>query len=68
MKNIEKLVVSNPTKHEKNGDTRLFLLFFTKNQHEKYIEKYIEKTFLVSGHAQKSSETVGSGNTLPMEI
>ena len=64
MKNIEKLVVSNPTKHEKNGDTRLFLLFFTKNQHE----KYIEKTFLVSGHAQKSSETVGSENTLPMEI
>ena len=36
-------------KHNKNADTLLFLLLFTKNQREK---KY-EKTFLRSADAQK---------------
>ena len=39
-------------KHNKNADTLLFLLLFSKSQRE----KNIEKTFFVSA---------GAGNTLP---
>ena len=48
-------------KHNKNADTLLFLLTFTKSQRE----KNIERTFFVSADAQKGWETAGSGNTLP---
>ena len=62
MKNIEKLIVSNPMKY--NADTLLFLLSFTKCQRE----KNIERTFFVSAGAQKGRETVGSGTTLPQYL
>ena len=48
-------------KHNKNADTLLFLLSFTKSQRE----KNIERTFSVSTGAIKGWETAGSGNTLP---
>ena len=49
MKNIKKLIVSKPMKHNKNADILLFLLSFTKCQ----CEKNIERTFFVSVGAQK---------------
>ena len=49
MKNILKLIVSKPTKHNKNADILSLLLLFTKSQSE----KDIEKTFFVSTGAQK---------------
>ena len=39
MKNIKKIIISKPTKHNENADTHLFLLLFTKSQREKNIEK-----------------------------
>ena len=39
MKNIRKLIISKPMKHNKNADTSLFLLSFTRCEHEKYIER-----------------------------
>ena len=38
-------------KHNKNGDTLLFLLLFPKSQREK--KKVFEKKFLASAGAQK---------------
>ena len=49
MKNISKLIISKPMKHGKNEDSLLFLLSFTKSQHE----NIIEKTFFVSAGSQK---------------
>ena len=48
-------------KYNKNADTLLFLLLFTKGQRE----KNIEKTLFVSAGAQKRWKTAGSGSTLP---
>ena len=39
MINTQKLIVSKPMKCNKNADTLLFLLFFTKSQREKNIEQ-----------------------------
>ena len=55
MKNIKKIIISKPTKHNENADTHLFLLLFTKSQHEK---KILKKTIFVSqvfkkGEAQR---------------
>ena len=47
-------------KHNKNADTLLFLLLFTKSQRE----KKIEKTFLASAGAQKRWKTADSGYNL----
>ena len=49
MKNMSKLIVSKPMMHNKNADTLLFLLSFTKSQRK----KNIEKSFFVSAGAQK---------------
>ena len=49
MKNLEKLIASKPMKHNKNADTLLCLLTFTKSQGE----KNIERTFFLSAGAQK---------------
>ena len=49
MKNIQKLIVSKPMKHNKNADTLLFLLSFTKCQ----CKKNVERKLLVSAGAQK---------------
>ena len=49
MKNILKLIVSKPIKHDKSADTLLFLLSFSKSQRE----KNIERAFFVSAGAQK---------------
>ena len=51
-------------KLNKNADTLLVLLLFTKSQRE----KYIGKTFFVSTGAQKGWETAGSGNILPQYL
>ena len=51
-------------KHNKNVNTLLFLLGFTKYQRE----KYIERRFFVSEGAQKGWETVGSGTSLPQYL
>ena len=47
-------------KHNKNADTLLFLLSFTKCQRE----KNIERTFFVSPGAKKGWETAGLVTTL----
>ena len=49
MKNMQKLTVLKVTKHNKNADTLLSLLSFTKCQHE----KNTDGTFFVSAGAQK---------------
>ena len=64
MKNIKKLIVSKPMKHNKNADILLFLLSFTKCQ----CEKNIERTFFVSVGAQKGWEAVVSGTALPQYL
>ena len=51
-------------KHNKNADTLLFLLSFTKCQHE----KNIERTFFVSPDAKKGWETAGLVTTLPQYL
>ena len=47
-------------KHNKNADTLLFLLLFTKSQRK----KKIEKTFLASAGAQKKVKKDDSGYNL----
>ena len=52
-------------KHNENVYTLLFLLSFTKCQHE----KDIERTLFVSADAQKGWESTGSaGTTLPQYV
>ena len=51
-------------KHNKNADTVLFLLSFTKSKRE----KNVERTFSVTPDAQKGWETADSGNTLPQYL
>ena len=51
-------------KHNKNADTLLFLLLFTKSQRE----KKIEKTFLASAGAQKRWKMADSGYNLPQYL
>ena len=51
-------------KHNKNADTLLFLLSFTKNQRE----KILKRTFLVSAGGRIGWETAGCGNTLPQYL
>ena len=51
-------------KHNKNADTLLFLLSFTKFQRE----KNIEGTFFVSAGAQKGWELASFGTTLPQYL
>ena len=48
----------------KNAETPLFLLSFTKSQRG----KNIERTFFVSAGAQKGWETARSGTTLPQYL
>ena len=58
------LIVWKPAKLNKNANTLLFLLLFTKSQRE----KNIEKTFFVSAVIQKGKKTAVSGNTLPQYL
>ena len=51
-------------KHNKNADTLLFLLLFTKC----HLETNIERTFLVSAGAQKRWGAVGYGTNLPQYL
>ena len=51
-------------KHNKKSDPLLFLLLFTKCQHE----KNIERTFFVSAGALKEWERARSGTTLPQYL
>ena len=51
-------------KHNKNVDTLLFLLLFTKSRRE----KNIEKTFFVRASAQKRGKATGSGNSLRQDL
>ena len=47
-------MISKPMKHNKNADTLLFLLLFTKSQREKRKKK--EKTFLANAGALKGEK------------
>ena len=51
-------------KHNKKSDTLLFLLLFTKCQHE----QNIERTFFVSAGTQKEWERARSGTALPQYL
>ena len=59
-KKYMKLIISKPMKNEKNADSLLFLLLFTKK-----VKKNIEKSFLAYTGARKRWKTADSGNTLP---
>ena len=51
-------------KHNKNADTLLFLLSFTKCHRE----KNIERTFFARAGAPKGWESAGFGTTLPLYL
>ena len=64
MENIQKLIISKPMKHNKNGDTLLFEMSFINSQRG----NNIDRTFCVSAGAQKGWATAGSGSTLPQYL
>ena len=49
MENIQKLIISKPMKHNKNGDTLLFEMSFINSQRG----NNIDRTFCVSAGAPK---------------
>ena len=64
LKNTKKINCFKTNESQKNADTLLIRLLFTKSQRE----TNIKKSFFVNAGAQKRWKSVGSGNTLPQYL